>query len=59
MEMKKYKGFERRKDFEKRIEMIPLKKPGRPQDVAGMVLFLASEAGDFLTGEIFTVAGGD
>ncbi len=48
-----------RSNLEKRIEMIPLKRAGKPQDVAGMVLFLASEAGDFITGETFTVAGGD
>ncbi len=48
-----------RTNIEKRIEMIPLKRAGTPQDVAGMVLFLASEAGDFITGETFTVAGGD
>jgi len=48
-----------RSDNEKRIGMIPLQKPGKPKDVAGMVLFLASEAGDFITGETFTVAGGD
>ena len=46
-------------NLEKRIEMIPLKRAGKPQGVAGMVLFLASEAGDFITGETFTVAGGD
>jgi len=49
----------KRNNLEKRIEMIPLKRAGKPQDVAGMVLFLASEAGNFITGETFTVAGGD
>jgi NAD(P)-dependent dehydrogenase (short-subunit alcohol dehydrogenase family) len=39
--------------------MIPLKKAGKPQDIAGMVIFLTSKAGDFITGETFTVAGGD
>ena len=48
-----------RSNLEKRIEMIPLKRAGKPQDVAGMVLFLSSGAGDFITGETFTVAGGD
>ena len=48
-----------RKNHKERIDMIPLKKAGKPQDMAGMVLFLASEGGDFITGETFTVAGGD
>ena len=48
-----------RKNVKERIDMIPLKRAGKPQDMARMALFLASEAGDFITGETFTVAGGD
>jgi len=48
-----------RGDLEDRIKLIPLKRAGHPIDIARMVLFLASEAGDYITGEIFTVAGGD
>lgn len=46
-------------DFQKRIAMVPLGRAGKPIDVAQMTLFLASEAGNFITGEMFTVAGGD
>lgn len=46
-------------DFQKRINLIPLKRMGEPLDIARMALFLASEAGNFITKEIFTVAGGD
>ena len=31
---------------------------GTPDDIAGMALYLASEASDFITGSIFTVDGG-
>ncbi len=48
-----------RANLQQRIDKIPLKRVGMPVDVARMVLFLASEACDFVTGEIFTVAGGD
>ena len=48
-----------RKNVEDRIKLVPLKRAGKPIDVARMVLFLASEAGDYITGEVFTVAGGD
>jgi NAD(P)-dependent dehydrogenase (short-subunit alcohol dehydrogenase family) len=44
--------------LEDRIKLIPLKRAGQPIDIARMVLFLASEAGDYITGEIFTVAVG-
>jgi len=47
------------KNIEERVQLIPLKRAGRPEDVASMALFLASEAGDFITGEIIAVAGGD
>ncbi len=46
-------------DFQKRIAFVPLKRVGHPIDIARMALFLADESGDFITGEIFTVAGGD
>lgn len=54
----KVDGYDK-EDFKKRIDLIPLKRAGQPIDIARMALFLASEAGDFITGEIFTVAGGD
>lgn len=48
-----------RRGLEERIKLIPLKRVGKPIDMARLVLVLASEAGDYITGEIFTVAGGD
>ncbi|MAF95049.1 MAG: hypothetical protein CMM60_04770 [Rhodospirillaceae bacterium] len=48
-----------REEIRERIERIPLGRPGKPMDAARMVLFLASEAGNHITGEIFTVSGGD
>lgn len=47
------------RDRQARIEKILLKRPGQPMDIARMALFLASEAGDFITGETVAVAGGD
>jgi 3-oxoacyl-[acyl-carrier protein] reductase len=45
--------------FKKRINLVLLKRAGKPVDIARMALFLASDAGNFVTGEILTVAGGD
>lgn len=39
--------------------IIPLKRFGRPEDVAQLALFLASPAGDYITGAIIPVDGGE
>ncbi|NIM05311.1 MAG: SDR family oxidoreductase, partial [Armatimonadetes bacterium] len=40
------------------LAKIPLGRFGRPVDVSGAVLFLASPASDLITGEVLTVDGG-
>jgi 3-oxoacyl-[acyl-carrier protein] reductase len=37
---------------------IPLGRPGRPEEIAGPILFLASDLANFMTGEIINVNGG-
>lgn len=51
-------GYDKRR-FQERIKMIPLGRAGRPDDIAHLAVFLASKCGDFITGEVFTVAGGE
>ena len=48
---------ERDPQIEKIIGATPLKKPGRPEDIAEMVLFLATSA-EYVTGQVFAVDGG-
>ena len=40
------------------IERIPLGRIGRPEDLAGPAVFLASDAAAYITGEIIEVSGG-
>ena len=39
-------------------ERIPLRRPGTPDDVAGLALFLASDDSRYLTGDMIAVDGG-
>lgn len=47
------------KDRKERKELIPLKRFGKPEDVANMVEYLVSEKGNFITGQIIGVTGGE
>lgn len=40
------------------INMTPMGRSGQPEEIAQLVLFLASEASSFITGEDFTADGG-
>lgn len=35
-----------------------IRRPGRPEDIAPVVLLLASQAGSFITGQTYPVNGG-
>jgi 3-oxoacyl-[acyl-carrier protein] reductase len=40
------------------IKDIPLKRGGKPEDVANIALFLASDLSDYVTGQVISVCGG-
>lgn len=46
------------KIFASMDKIIPLRRMGTPQDIAGAVVFLASEEAAFITGQVLSVSGG-
>jgi NAD(P)-dependent dehydrogenase (short-subunit alcohol dehydrogenase family) len=40
------------------LNRVPIKRPGRPDELVGLCLLLASDAGSFITGQTFIADGG-
>ena len=53
MDESKYAAF-----LERSKETHPLGRPGQPEDIAGLILFLASERAGWMTGETIPIDGG-
>lgn len=50
--------YENREWVEYLCDRIPVKRPGQPEDLAGPVVFLASESSRYVTGQTLLVDGG-
>ena len=45
--------------IKERIAKIPFQRPGRPEEIAGLVSFLFSDASSYITGQCISISGGD
>ena len=52
-----YPDFER--EYEARRQALPVRRLGRVQDIADTCLFLTSDAGGFITGQVIHANGGE
>jgi len=50
--------YENKEWLEYIIDRIPMRRPGKPNDLDGAVVFLASEASEYVTGQTLLVDGG-
>jgi len=50
--------YENKEWLEYITDRIPLNRPGKPNDLDGTVVFLASDASEYITGQIMLVDGG-
>jgi 2-hydroxycyclohexanecarboxyl-CoA dehydrogenase len=46
------------KVYDALVRAIPMKRVGRPDDIPGIVAFLASDEAGFITGQVISVSGG-
>jgi 2-hydroxycyclohexanecarboxyl-CoA dehydrogenase len=46
------------KVYDALVRAIPMKRVGQPDDIPGLVAFLASDEAGFITGQVISVSGG-
>ena len=45
-------------EIKRKIEKIPFKRAGKPEEVADAILFFCSDAANYITGQVLSINGG-
>ena len=54
-----HRAFPEDKEYSEYLELNPMKRAGKPEEVAKLALYLASEDASYVTGGIYTIDGGE
>ncbi len=41
------------------VKRIPMRRPGKPEEIGGLAVYLASDEASFVTGEVYSISGGE
>ncbi len=41
------------------VKRIPMRRPGRPEEIGPVAVLLASDQASFITGEVYYISGGE
>ncbi|WKZ26503.1 MAG: SDR family oxidoreductase [Candidatus Paceibacterota bacterium] len=52
-------AFPEKEEYDSYIKLNPMKRVGTPEEVARLILFVASESSGYITGGVFTIDGGE
>jgi len=53
------RAFPEKKEYDEYLKLNPMKRAGKPEEVAKLALYLASEDASYVTGGIYTIDGGE
>jgi len=56
---RRYQDADAKEALEAYVAKIPLRRTGKPEDLNGLVVFLASKASDHITGQTIVIDGGE
>jgi NAD(P)-dependent dehydrogenase (short-subunit alcohol dehydrogenase family) len=54
-----HRAFPNQQEYDEYLEFNPMKRAGKPEEVASLAVFLASNEAGYITGGVYTIDGGE